>query len=213
MSHDRHSEETGHTASEKTDPTELPSPAAIAKAPFKSEEYVLGGGLTIQTILQIDEQRTLPASLNQKDYEILGYVLSQRNLNFVHERKVSVEIGGIVKHVYNSAGEDACEHVENQLANLREVTFTIIDNKGTTTKFGFFDLVKIHKYSGCARAEITVTEPILDTYIQMQIARLYSDKIKHFQLDISVNMLFVLQKERFLRSANPQTNHEAQMYP
>lgn len=189
----------------KSHEAKLSTPEVLPNGEYKVDEYEVPGELTIQTIIRNDPNNnalnfSAIKSLSPKDFEIFNYVMSRRDLDFVKNSKVTLDIGDIVKAVYNSRGRNAYNQVKQRLTKLKQLTFHIYNKNGDEVFFSLFSEVTIknNEYGG-SQAEIILPQIIHQKYINNQVTRVYRDKIKNFRLDLSESMVFALQKERFSR--------------
>lgn len=179
-----------------------PKKSAHTGTEFLLDEYEIAGELMIQTFLKDINKNERNAhtvkSLSPKDFDIFRFVMSRRDLDFIKDYKITVNVGDIVKAVYNSRSNVTYKLVEQKLHNLGQISFHIIGDKGDRITFGLFDTVIIKDYeNGGSQAIISINSVIQQFYINNQVTRIYSDKIKNFNLSLSPSMVFALQKERF----------------
>ncbi|WP_121616687.1 hypothetical protein [Virgibacillus halodenitrificans] len=197
--------------------TQTPLPGKVGNTRLKPEselnpvlvdEYK-NGDLTITTIIDQELAKNKKnVYMNEKDWEIIHFTMSKRDIEFVESQKIFVNIGDIVKNVYpTSRGQKEYQQVIDRLLKLKEISFQIQEGDGDIHVFDLFNHI-IFKDDG-KRAEIEINEFMHKQYISNQITKIYSDKIKNFNQKYSENMVLILQSERYryLKQNETKTSH------
>jgi hypothetical protein len=135
-------------------------------------------------------------SLDDTDWQIFVEVMKRQTLDFVRERQIFIDIGDIVKKVYQSDNSKNYKMIVTKLQKMANITFNVIQDDKLVV-FGIFDNFEVERYSdGGRKALITVNDKIHQQYINDQVTRMYSDKINKFELETSKKLIFPLQKQR-----------------
>lgn len=148
--------------------------------------------------------------LDNTDENIFSQVMKQRSNMFATQRKIFVNIGNIVKNLFNSDGIDNYKMVESRLYKMLNIRFNAFYKDGSIG-FGIFDFVKVDYNNGWT-AEITVNEQIYQEYLNKQTIRMYKDIMQRFELPMSKSLIFALQKERFSCYSDKQSYKQVYDY-
>nr|WP_222118285.1 hypothetical protein [Niallia taxi] len=193
--------------------SELPLPGKTGRTKFMdfhedlavensvTAEIYEDGNLSIRTLLGktlIEEKNSI--ALTPMDYEIFNFILSRRDYEFVEKQKIYVDIGDIVKNMYSSRGVKEYKRIRERLEKLKHLSFDIKADDGKKYIFDLFDHIT-YLDEAETKAEIKINEFMHQRYIDNQVTKIYSDKIQNFQLELSENIVFILQKERFAKNS------------
>jgi len=147
-------------------------------------------------------------TLDPRDNSIFHEVMKNRNIEFMSNRKIYLEVGKLVNEVYGSDNSNNYRRTVSRLIKMANMKFNVV-KPNEVYVFGIFDSLRIVEHEhGSQLAEITVNEEIHQQYIKDQVTRMYSDKIKKLEVGPAKNLIFPLQKERldaFVKNNSSQT--------
>lgn len=168
-------------------------------------DYIPGDEFKLRTFVSsvLVENKKQIRYLDDTDREIFDQVMKQKSSLFATQRKIFVNIGQIVKNAYNSDNSKNYNAVASRLLKMGNMRFEVKRSESNTVSFGIFDYVDI-EYNKWT-AEITVNETIHQEYLNKETIRMYKDVIKKLELPLSKSLIFILQKERFLRYSTKQS--------
>lgn len=138
-------------------------------------------------------------NLDRLDRIIIGSALSHGGEDFITKREFYIPIIDIVQDVYRSKSAKAYKLVEERLLKIQSYNVTKHITKAgepvKTQAYGFFDNVEINHEENTAN--IVVNKYLHQQYVTRQVFQIYKE-----ELDLldprTQNLLFYLQKERFL---------------
>ncbi|MED4285609.1 hypothetical protein P4679_27140 [Priestia megaterium] len=177
---------------------------------YRYNDYVPSSEYRLRTLVAQEYAEDKQVSLlDNTDEKIFIEVLKQRNELFATQRKVVVDIGQVVKNVFNSISIENYNLVKDRLKKMTYVKFNA-HTKNKEIIFGLFETFKGDYGPDGWIAEITVNDEIYQEYLNNQTIRMYKDSIKRFGLPLSRSLIFALQKERF--SSYSQNRSYEQIY-
>lgn len=168
-------------------------------------DYKTPNSYTIRTLIKEETMnseeisRKLTRLFDSIDVGIYDCLMSKRDINFVKERKIFIDENELVKAVFKSDNSHNYASVENRLKKWASTRFAFIKEGKSVVIWGILDYLKIDATNGERKIEVTVGELIQQQHINNQVIRLYKDKMCKFSLDISKELIFIMQKERFLK--------------
>jgi hypothetical protein len=148
--------------------------------------------------LQEDLLRKKLKILNVNDLKILSYVMSVGDEHFYLTREVTLEIGDIVRNVFESDGQKNYIAVKESLIKMATLEARIVDSSLRTISVRIFDKADIYVSSDTNRevARIIVSTNLFNEYVKNRTINLYKHIIDNFSLNSSKALIFSLQRIR-----------------
>lgn len=143
-------------------------------------------------------QKAFSRALNSTDIKIFAYIMTLRDENFFNSRTIVVDIGDIVRNVFESDGSRNYKTIKDSLFKLSELQIQTISENTLGFNYSIFDNVDIYlDINGKTEmATIIVNDYIVQQFTKHQTISMYKRKIDKFILDSSKIMVFPLQHER-----------------
>lgn len=175
----------------------------IAEDEFYTNEYSLFDGNTYEVLVSkkyVDDlNNNTVKDLDPLDYKLFLAVMGYRDATFTTQRTIIVPVGFLVETLYASKGAKNYKAVIERLLKMGSFRFTKIKDDGELELVGIFSDVKITPgVDGNSIARIVVADSMYQDYIERQTVLVYGDKVPALQVDLSLQLIFVLQKERMI---------------
>lgn len=140
--------------------------------------------------------------LNERDQEILIYLMSLKHEALYQPVPMVVEIGDIVRAVYRNDSKKSYMAVKESLIKMDFIEVRVIDEKtlrSTKTEIFYNVTIEEDEISGKEVARIIFSENLIHEFVKNQTVSIYNNKIiDTFQLKSSKVLIYVLQRQRFL---------------
>lgn len=169
------------------------------------EKYAPSPGYHLLTLINKDFlddpefENKYTKALDDTDTNIFLAVMARRDVRFMVDRRIVVDIKDILKSAELSDGSFNYKHVIARLRKLANIKFNIRTKDDRLIVFGIFDNLEIENVSsGGTRATIIVNDVIQQQYIEEQVTKIYSDQVKQLEDGTSKNLIFYLQKQRMI---------------
>lgn len=168
-------------------------------------EYYIDDDKYFQTsadvrILKEDVTISVLKVLNYRDTLVFSSVMSRRDENFYSTREIVVDIGDIVKEVFNSGGQKNYIAVKESLYRLQYINSRIVDSSLSGFTLKIFDNINIQENV----ATIVVNIDIVNEFVKHNTINMYKENIDKFKLNSSKILIFKLQSERIKQDSIKQ---------
>lgn len=136
-------------------------------------------------------------TLNVVDLRVFRYVLSLRGEDFFSKGEIQVNIGNVVRHVFEADSARNYQAVRESLIKMKYISPVLISKK-TSHYLSIFSEVWFYNSTdnGTQMATIDVSKSLIKEYIKNQIIRFYRRNLDQLQSDTSKILIFALQRER-----------------
>lgn len=192
---------------EKVD--ENDSHAIYSKTVKATENLSYNYNVSIENFGDVNADIIEMKSLDTLDKIIIGSAIAHGGEDFITKREFYVPILDIVQDVYRSKSAKAYHLVEERLLKIRNYNITKrITRAGELVEsqaYGFFETVKINHEDKVAN--IVVNKHLHQQYVTRQVFQIYKEELDLLDLRTR-NLLFYLQKERFLLNKQRESHDE-----
>lgn len=137
--------------------------------------------------------------LNSKDQEILLYLMSLKDEALYQPLPMVVEIGEIVRNVYDTDGKKNYDSVKESLIKMDFMELRVIDESTMRmTKVSLFHKVDIgmDEITEKESARIIFSEDLINEFVKNQTVNIYKDIIDKFTMNATKVLIYPLQRQR-----------------
>lgn len=190
--------------SSKRNKLKLTGTTIIENEQYLTNDYYIDDDNIFRTLVGIKNverealAQTIYKTFNIFDHKIFTYVMSKRDSNFLTTRIITVDIGDIVKELFESDNSKNYDAVINSLLKISKIQCVILTKSKNGSKFSLFDNVKISDSVENRKrkiATIWVNECIISDFVSQRTISYYKDKFTNLS-DISNVLAIHLQKIR-----------------
>lgn len=135
-------------------------------------------------------------TLDKYDRRLVLAVLKHQTMDFARDKKIYVDIHDLAREVYESDNGSRYDMIVSKLIKLSLIRFATLEND-VLSVFGIFDNVEIDLANRGRKAEITVNEKVHQQVLDDKMIRIYGDKFKQLELEVSENIVSFLQFNRW----------------
>jgi hypothetical protein len=149
--------------------------------------------------------------LNLLDQQILVYLMSLKHEALYQPIPMVVEIGEIVRNVYDNRSVKSYNAVKESLIKMDFMENRVIDGSTLrTTKSEIFFSVKIEVDEVTKKevARIIFSETLINDYVKNQTVSIYKKVIDGFTLNSSKILFFALQRQRIVSASQAKEGDE-----